>query len=223
MNSDGSNVQQLTVEPGLGNEPSWYPDGRHILFLSRRGLFSVDVQTREQKHVADFTSPPGRVLMSPGGTQVSLNPAIGGILNIWLLDLATQAKKQITFDKEGLGFPSWSPDGKFLAAQVLRGADSNIVILPGSGGSATQITFDHGSNWSSGWTPDGDKIIFAKQQDNGIWNIWSVSRSTKIEKQLTHYNKLNAYVRYAVMSPSGNQLVYEYTETTGNIWMLEFK
>ena len=69
------------------------------------------------------------------------------------------------------------------------------------------------------WSPDGDKIIFAKQQDDSIWNIWSVSRSTKAQKQLTHYRKLSAYVRYPDMSPRGNQIVYEYTETTGNIWM----
>jgi len=56
-----------------------------------------------------------------------------------------------------------------------------------------------------------------------IWNIWSVSRSTKIEKQLTHYTKTNAYVRYPTMSSRGNQIVYEYTESTGNIWMIEFK
>jgi hypothetical protein len=74
-----------------------------------------------------------------------------------------------------------------------------------------------------GWASDGDKILYAKPGNDLIWNIWSVSRSTKIEKQLTHYAKTNTYVRYPTMSLHGNQIVYEYTETTGNIWMMQFK
>jgi len=40
---------------------------------------------------------------------------------------------------------------------------------------------------------------------------------------LTSYTKLNAYVRYPSWSPLGEKIVYEYAETTGNIWMLELK
>ena len=53
--------------------------------------------------------------------------------------------------------------------------------------------------------------------------MYWVSRTTKEQKQLTHYSKLNAYVRYPAWSPLGNQIVYEYAETTGNIWLVELK
>jgi Tol biopolymer transport system component len=120
-------------------------------------------------------------------------------------------------------FPAWSPDGKFIAAEIQRGADNSIVILPSAGGPVTQLTPYRGQHWLHGWSPDGDKVLYAKQGEDFVWNIWSVSRSTKIEKQLTHYTKTNAFVRYPSMSPRGNQIVYEYTETTGNIWIVEFK
>jgi hypothetical protein len=42
-----------------------------------------------------------------------------------------------------------------------------------------------------------------------------------VQKQLTNYSKLNTFVRYPAWSPT--QIVYEYAETTGNIWMLELK
>ena len=101
--------------------------------------------------------------------------------------------------------------------------DNGIFILPSTGGAPTQITPIHGQNWSSSWSPDGEKVIFAKPGDDLNWNIWSVSRSTQIQEQLTHYTKRNAFVRYPATSPKGNQIVYEYTETTGNIWIMEFK
>jgi hypothetical protein len=34
---------------------------------------------------------------------------------------------------------------------------------------------------------------------------------------------MDAYVRYPDWSPLGNQIAYEYAETTGNIWSLELK
>ena len=84
------------------------------------------------------------------------------------------------------------------------------------------MTFDRGLSWPHSWSPDGDKIAFAGYRD-GYWNVRWVSRSTKIQEQVTSYAKLNACVRYPAWSPLGNQIVYEYVETTGNIWLIELK
>jgi Tol biopolymer transport system component len=94
--------------------------------------------------------------------------------------------------------------------------------MSGSGGPPTQLTFDRGQSWLHSWSPDGDKIAFAGFRD-GYWNVWWVSRTSKIQKRLTNYSKLNAYVRHPEWSPLGNQIVYEYSETTGNIWLVELK
>lgn len=47
-----------------------------------------------------------------------------------------------------------------------------------------------------------------------VFSLWIVEAQSGRVKQL---------VRYSAMSPRGNQIVYEYTETPGNIWMFEFK
>ena len=88
--------------------------------------------------------------------------------------------------------------------------------------SPTQLTFDKSKDFPAGWSPDGDRIVFAGRR-NGIWNIYWISRTTKVQKQLTNYSKLNAFVRYPAWSPLGNQIVYEYAETTGNLWMVELQ
>ena len=72
------------------------------------------------------------------------------------------------------------------------------------------------------FSPDGDKIAFAGFRD-GVWNVWWVSRSTKGQKQLTNYTKLNSYVRYPSWAQLGNQIAYEYAETTGNIWVADLR
>jgi hypothetical protein len=49
------------------------------------------------------------------------------------------------------------------------------------------------------------------------WNLRWVSRSTKAEKQITNYTKPDSYVRYADWSPSGDRIVYEYSEQVTSI------
>jgi Tol biopolymer transport system component len=223
MNADGSHNQQLTPGPRASSFPIWYPDGRRIFFRSDNKLFSIDPETRQQKLVMKLDRNFGSLRLSPDGTQFVTDLSTGGIFNLWLVDAVTGKAKQLTFDKDLCSYPVWSPDGKYIAAEVQHGEDIGIGIVPSTGGPLTQLTPYHGQQWNYSWSPDSDKIIYAKREDDSIWNVWSVSRSTKAEKRLTHYTKINAYVRYPAMSPRGNQIVYEYTETTGNIWMFEFK
>ena len=88
-----------------------------------------------------------------------------------------------------MGFPCWSPDGRFLAFEMQRGENSYIMVMPSSGGQPTQLTFDQTKDFPAGWSPDGDKIVFAGRR-NGIWNIYWISRTTKAQKQLTNYSKV---------------------------------
>jgi Tol biopolymer transport system component/DNA-binding winged helix-turn-helix (wHTH) protein len=228
MNSGGSALRQLTSSPSsFPAPPSWYPDGKHILYFSTQDgkyrFFSIDTETRQQQLVAELQQPIDRFALSPDGAQLAFGAPLGRIWNVWIRDLATGKMRQATFDRESAGWPLWSPDGKVLSADFWRGPDTSIMVLPSGGGPVTQLTSDHGNNFSAGWSPDGDKILFAKRPAFGFWNVWSISLSTRTERQITHYTKLNTQVYSPVMSPQGDQLVYEYVHATGNIWMLELE
>jgi Tol biopolymer transport system component/DNA-binding winged helix-turn-helix (wHTH) protein len=226
MNADGSDVQQLTAEGERAIIPSWFPDGRHILYLVQRPvtkLESVDIETRQQGLVTELRQDAGRPQLSPNGARVAFNSSVNGVQNLWLMDMATKQLTQLTFDKKGIGFPVWSPDGKMLAAGRQRGDDDNLVLVNPATGAVQDVLSDHAKNWCNSWSADGRSLYCAKLDEHRIWNIWTVTLSTGMQKQLTSYSALNSYVRYPVVSPRGTQVVYEYTVTTGNIWMLEFK
>ncbi|MFN2624010.1 MAG: hypothetical protein ABR611_14320, partial [Chthoniobacterales bacterium] len=114
------------------------------------------------------------------------------------------------------------PDGYVKAFEIAREGGTEIAVIPSSGGTSTQLTFDQGQNWPGGFSPDGDKIVFAGER-KGIWNVYWISRTTGAEKQLTDYTKLNAFVRYPAWSPLGDRIVYEYTESAGNVWLMELE
>ena len=160
--------------------------------------------------------------LSPNGKEVLFNSKRSGTTNVWKIPIEGGSPKQLTFDNEMAGFACWSPDGKLIGLQLKRGGETNIGIMPSDGGPVTQLTFDKGQSWLSGFSPDGDKLVFAGFRE-GVWNIWWVSRSNKEEKRITNYTRLNSFVRYPTWSSLGNQIAYEYAETTGNIWVAEIK
>jgi len=226
IDTDGKNLTQVTSNPAVDNVPGWFPEGDRLSFVSNRsGHFapwSITLPSGKESNLFDLGSDVSYARLSPDGKEIAYNSNSGGTINLWIAPLDGGQPRQLTFDKELMGFPSWSPDGKLLAFEIKRGEDNYLAVIPSTGGTPVTLVSEHGLSWSHDWSHDGDKIAFAGQR-NGIWNIYWVSRSTKEQKQLTNYSKLNAFVRYPAWSPLGNQIVYEYAETTGNIWVMELK
>ncbi|MGD0348431.1 MAG: winged helix-turn-helix domain-containing protein [Terracidiphilus sp.] len=223
--TDGKNARQLDTAPNywfLG----WFSDSRRIAHATgqngQRFLESLDIDSGIKARLRDFDPNDSFPRLSPDGKQIAFNLWQNGVLNIWTEPVDGGPAKQLTFGKEGIGYPTWSPDGKSITADMNRRGGSQIVLIPSNGGTPVQLTHNSGECFPRDWSPDGDKIAFAGLRD-GIWNIYWVSRRTGAEKQLTHYAKPNAFVRYPAWSPRGDQIVYEYTEVTGNIWLMRVK
>ena len=178
------------------------------------------MQRANQEPLLDLGEGVQFATVSPDGNQVAYNFIQNGIMNVWLAGVHDGQRKQLTFDNEMSGFPCWSPDGRLLAYEMKRGEDDYLMLIPVNGGPATQLILDKGKSWPNSFSPDGDKIVFAGQRD-GVWNIYSISLSTKEQKKLTNHAKPNSFVRYP--SWTRNQIVYEYAETTGNLWMTELE
>ena len=225
-NTDGSNQTQLTTGENTDLMPTWFPDMERMAYISDRtghwSLHAVNLKTKRDALLLDLEGNLDYARLSPDGNQVVFNFKRDGVINVWTALLAGGEPKQLTFDKEMMGFPAWSPDGKTIAFGVKRGEDTHIMIMPIEGGAPVQLTFDKGQSWIYGWSPDSDKILFAGLRE-GFWNVYWVSRSTKKQQPLTDYKKLNSFVRYPSWSPFGDQIVYEYSETSGNIWTADLK
>ena len=225
MDADGKNSLQLTASANSGGLPSWLSNNE-LAYVSYRQdsgtITTINLQTGIEQNLFALTPDMDFMRVSPDGRQLVYNSRRSGTINIWKVGVDGGEPRQLTFDQELMGWPIWSPDGRYLAFEMKRDDDTHIAIMPSDGGEIRQLTFEHGQSWPHSWSPDGDRIAFAGFR-NGVWNVWWVSVRDGTQKQVTNFNKPNAYVRYPAWSPLGNQVIFEYAEVTGNIWMIELK
>jgi Tol biopolymer transport system component/DNA-binding winged helix-turn-helix (wHTH) protein len=233
IDADGKNSLPVLVPCGA---PGWLPGSQDFLCsryieegtpecknekCPRIEVLTVQLATGTYEPVVHIAKDADFGTYSRDGKQIAFMSATGGPPNVWVAPLNGGAPRQVTFDSESMGFPAWSPDGKALAVEQKHGDNAQIwIVEPGK--PPVQLTRVPGQNWPSSFSTDGDKIAFAASR-NGVWNLWWISRRDGSEKQLTSYTGFNHFVRYPDWAPDGKSMVYEYAETTGNIWMLEPK
>lgn len=245
VNADGTEAAQRTTDPTDDDWPSWIDGGRSIGFASIRSghlaLYALDLSTGRETLVAEPGPAADAPRFSPDGKAYCFHAARGGTTNVWVGAVdrvgpgeraggvasagggggtGAAAPRQVTSEKELAAFACWSPDGGRLAYEVKRGSDTQVSVSPASGGGQTVLTEGPGQRWPHTFSPDGKRIAFAGLLE-GFWNVYHVDVATRRVMKVTRHAKLNAYVRYPAFSPSGDLLVYEFAETTGNLWMVD--
>jgi TolB protein len=225
MRPDGTEVAPVTTDPAVDTVPAWFPDGKTLVYrsdrLGRPTLWRFDLASKTESLLLEPSRDMDWVRLSPDGRTIAFNSSSGsGAVNVWLSGLDGQDARQLTYDSEFMGFPCWAPDGRQLAVQIKRGENAQIALVPREGGAPVVLTRDEGQAWPYSFSPDGRSVAFAGLR-GGFWNVYAVSVDTREERRLTSLDQINAYVRYPAWSPRGNRLVYEYAETSGNVWMVE--
>jgi Tol biopolymer transport system component len=225
MEADGASARPLTTHAGVDAIATWTPDNRRVVFLSdrdgERAIWAVDVATGREQIFLRLDQDLEFPRLSPDGARVAFTSKhASDTVNVWVVGTDGSAPRQLSFDRESASYACWSPDGRMLAAQVRRGENSHVVVLPASGGELRQLTDEPGQSWAYSWSPDGSRIAFAGFRE-GFWNVWWVSLDGQRQSNLTRLTRPNVYLRYPAWAPGGDRVVFEYAETTGNIWLLE--
>jgi len=226
IGEDGKNRELLTA--GLNIDvwaPQWTPDNKR-LFVStdshegNPGLAWLDVATRQLWEIGPANGAQN-VRLSPDGKQIAFHVIDeGGVLNLWTQPVDGGPRTQITFDAEAMSYPTWSPDGTTLAVEIKRGDDTQIGVVPKDGGPVELLVTSPGQSWPHSWAPDNDRIAFAGARD-GVWNIYTVSRTTKEVRQLTDFTSVEGYVRYPSWSRSRPSMVVVRGEQRGSLWTVK--
>ncbi|HKU57166.1 MAG TPA: PxKF domain-containing protein, partial [Gaiellaceae bacterium] len=165
MNSDGSNLVQLTHDPSTVTDslPSISPDGHTVVYQQTSGgvtqIWEVD---GDGSNARPLTSSGSNVqpTFSPDGKKIAFDSNRNGNFQLWVMNADGSDQTQVTNTNGNVGGSSWSPDGSQIAiGDTSSGSDQIYIANVATGTVGTALT-SVGSNTNPHWSPDGSKILY---------------------------------------------------------------
>lgn len=143
-------LRRLTDDAWDERQPSWAPDGKHIVFSSDRAR---PVVLTPEKHLHGY-----------------------GDYGIFELDVASGTVRQVLDTSGEDSDPVWSPDGKRLAFVSDRGGSQNLYLYDTTDSSFLQLTDLVGGVFSLSWSRDVDRLVFSALNEGG-WDVFESKES----------------------------------------------
>lgn len=122
---------------------------------------------------------------------------------IYIMDLATKRRQQMTSFRGLNGAPAWSPDSQNLAMVLSKDGNPEIYTMNVLSRQFTRITNHYAIDSEPTWSAEGDAIYFTSDR-GGKPQVYRVNVATKQQERVTYEGDYNARPR---VSPDGKYLV----------------
>lgn len=166
-------------------------------------LMVADADGGRPKMLLESDDPLLSPSWAPNGQQIAYVSFETSRPAIFLQDLSTGNREQLTNFTGLNGAPSWSPDGKSLALVLSKDGNPEIYTLNLQSRKFTRITHHYAIDTEPTWAADGKGIIFTSNR-GGKPQIYKVTLAGGRVERLTFEGDYNARGR---ISLDGNTLV----------------
>jgi len=224
ISAEGTGNQPLQAGAPPNTEPVVSPDGRYLIWASRRAdkrnIWRMNLDGGNQKRLTNGNNE-GNPQVSLDGKWViysGFNSELTVYYRLWKVPIDGGEPVQLT--DQTTQYPAISPDGKLIACRYQeRGAPSKIALIPFEGGSPVNL-FDYpdpGPPTLVRWTPDGRAIAYIRTI-GGVSNIWVQPIHGGPPKQLTDF-KEQRLLNFA-WSRDGKQLALSRGVTNSDVVLI---
>lgn len=158
--------------------PALSPDGNLVMFLSDRGLFSIDLfladahtgkvkrqvtRTALDPHYQSLQFIQSAGSWSPDGTRFAFPGISAGrpVLSLYNVGRKKVEREIRLPSLDEVLNPSWSPDGRVIAFAGLAGGLSDLFVYDLESNKLSRLTNDPFADLQPAWSPDGRTLAFA--------------------------------------------------------------
>jgi len=175
----------------------------HQKALGEYRLIRADMDGARPQVLLKSSEPLLSPSWSPDGKSVAYVSFETSRPAIFVQNLRTGQRRQLTNFKGLNGAPSWSPDGKKLALVLSKDGNPEIYTLDMLTDQFTRITDHFGIDTEPSWSSDGQTIMFTSNR-GGKPQIYSVSVLGGYPQRLTFEGDYNAG---AQVTPDGKNII----------------
>ncbi|MFC1481830.1 ABC transporter permease [Candidatus Neomarinimicrobiota bacterium] len=208
MDSDGSNIVNLTPDDPDCSDPLFSPDGNQIVFPSgadnaSRYIHIMDIDGSNEVQLGHGMKPT----FSPDGSKIVFKSSRSGEDKIYIMNADGSQQTKISDTRVGNDpSPSFTPSGDRVAFSG-SGDAGDIYIVGVDGSGLTNLTNNNGFyDYNPSITPDGLKIVFSRKEDvHDNWDIYIMNIDGTGDTNLT--NNLG-HSQFPKVSPNGTKILY---------------
>ncbi len=166
------NAGEMNISPVMS------PNGRYVIFLSEKDLFSIDLyladarsgkiirkvgSSRRDGHLDDLNYIESAGTWSPDSKQFAYVGVKKGSSVLVIKDVAT-GRTVDEFFLDGVPYfsnPAWSPDGKTIVVSGMADGWTDLFAVRLADHRVTRLTHDRYSEVHPAWSPDGRQLVYA--------------------------------------------------------------
>ena len=192
-------------EPAVGFQSvEWSPDGTRLLVtaIERRPDYSDYDPEKWRLVVVDIESGALRRIetgattgcFSPDGKKVAYAKSWGGGAEVFVMDLATGDRVNVSRTPGRSSAPAWSPDGARIVFVSGRDGAQELWTVAPDGSGAKRATQSGGAKpFNPAWSPDGKEIAYYLEKGDRKDQIWVVGSDGAGAVNVTHDEDHNIF------------------------------
>ncbi|KAA0013460.1 Tol-Pal system protein TolB [Billgrantia pellis] len=165
-------------------------------------LYVADADGHNSQQILNSREPILSPAWSPDGRKLAYVSFESGRPAIYVQEVVSGQRVQLT-NFEGLnGAPSWSPDGRRLAMTLSKDGQPDIYVMDIASRNLERITNSSSIDTEPSWAPDGRSLLFTSDRSGGP-QLYRYRFGSGEAERLTFTGNYNARGRF---SPDGEAI-----------------